>query len=418
MLNQILAMTWKDLKIFSRDPGALILTLVQPLMFILIMTYAMTGVYRTGDRPIELYVANEDPGKQAAAVIAQLEKTKGFRTVTTVDGKPLDRVTAEGLVRRGKASLALVFPPDFSQALERGVRATEAPQAKLILIVDPATPPQFVEPVAGTLQGILTRIAFTALTPHGLDYLFERVAPGTPASQRESLKRTVERSISGGAGGMGTPVTIERRPPSGMRAEKRPDSFQQNVPGYTIYGLFWIVSLLAVSVVREKKEGTFRRLIVAPVTKAALLAGKVIPYFCINLFQLALVFAVATLLMGMKLGHSPMGLLLVSLATAAAATGLGVLVAAFARTEAQASSLPILILLSLSALGGCFVPRFIMPARLQLLSLITPHAWALDAYQDLLVRGSGLVEVLPQVAVLAGFAALFFLVGIWRFRFD
>lgn len=60
---------------------------------------------------------------------------------------------------------------------------------------------------------------------------------------------------------------------------------------------------------------------------------------------------------------------------------------ALARTEAQLSGLTILLLITLSAVGGCFVPRFIMPEWLRTIGLVTPHAWALDAYQDLLVRG-------------------------------
>jgi ABC-2 type transport system permease protein len=120
----------------------------------------------------------------------------------------------------------------------------------------------------------------------------------------------------------------------------------------------------------------------------------------------------------MSLGNSPSGLVVVSLVAAATATGLGVLVAALARTEAQISGLTILVLLTLSALGGCFVPRFVMPEWLRTVGLVTPHAWALDAYQDLLVRGYGLFDVLPKLGTLAAFAVAFFLIGAWRFRFE
>ena len=78
----------------------------------------------------------------------------------------------------------------------------------------------------------------------------------------------------------------------------------------------------------------------------------------------------------------------------------------------------VLLLLTLSALGGCFVPRFIMPGWLRTIGLVTPHAWALDAYQDLLVRGYGLRQVLPKVGALAAFAGAFFGIGVWRFRFE
>jgi ABC-2 type transport system permease protein len=82
------------------------------------------------------------------------------------------------------------------------------------------------------------------------------------------------------------------------------------------------------------------------------------------------------------------------------------------------SGITVLLLLNLSALGGCFVPRFIMPEWLRTIGLVTPHAWALDAYQDLLVRGYGLLEVLPKVGGLAAFAIVFFAIGVWQFRFE
>jgi ABC-2 type transport system permease protein len=225
--------------------------------------------------------------------------------------------------------------------------------------------------------------------------------------------------MSGGLMEGQTPVaTVEQTSPPGMRMKKLPDVFQQNVPGYTIYGIFWIVSLLAVSVLREKQEGTFRRLLVAPMGRMAMLAGKLMPYYLINIVQIAIMLGVSSLLFRMNLGHSPAGLVVVSLAAAATATGLGVLVAALGRTEAQIGGLTVLLLLTLSALGGCFVPRFTMPDWLKTVGLITPHAWALDAYQDLLVRGYGLLEVLPKVGTLVAFALVFFTIGVWRFRFE
>jgi ABC-2 type transport system permease protein len=149
-----------------------------------------------------------------------------------------------------------------------------------------------------------------------------------------------------------------------------------------------------------------------------MLAGKLMPSYLINIIQIAIMLGVSSLLFKMSLGHSPVGLVVVSLAAAATATGLGVLVAALARTEAQIGGLTVLLLLTLSALGGSFIPRFIMPEWLQTIGLVTPHAWALDAYQDLLVRGYGVLKVLPKVGVLAAFALAFFGIGVWRFRFE
>jgi ABC-2 type transport system permease protein len=419
MLKQILALTWKDLKVFFKDRGAVVLIFVQPFMFILVMSYALSGIFRTGDRPILILAVNQDKGTQAAAVLHQLGEMKSFAVETTWQGQPLTQQKAEQLIIGGKRNLALIFPPDFSAVLEQNPAVRERRTTKVVFIVDPTTSSQLVEPIRGTLQGLLERTAFTAMVPKGVDYVFDTLAPQTPTKERENFRARAEGAMSGGLMEGQTPVaTVEQTSPPGMRMKKLPDVFQQNVPGYTIYGIFWIVSLLAVSVLREKQEGTFRRLLVAPMGRMVMLAGKLMPYYLINIVQIAIMLGVSSLLFKMNLGHSPAGLVVVSLAAAATATGLGVLVAALGRTEAQIGGLTVLLLLTLSALGGCFVPRFTMPDWLKTVGLITPHAWALDAYQDLLVRGYGLLEVLPKVGTLAAFALVFFTIGVWRFRFE
>ncbi|MBI3914658.1 MAG: ABC-2 transporter permease [Chloroflexi bacterium] len=419
MLNQILALTWKDLKIFFKDTGAVIFIFLQPFMFIVIMSYATAGMYGSGDRPREILAVNEDRGPQAAALIKQLDEMKGFDVVTMWEGQPLTREAAEKIVADGKRSMALAFPAEFSAALEQSPGAPNTRTTKIQIIVDPATPSYTVDPIAGTLQGLLERATFTAMMPRGIDLFFQQVAPQAPASQREAMKAEAQQSMSGGLLGGQTPVvTIEKMTPPGMRVTKFPDTFQQNVPGYTIYGIFWIVTMLASSVLQEKRDGTFRRLMVAPLNRAAMLAGKMLPYYIINLLQIVVMLGASSRLFGFALGSSPAGLIVVSLAAAATATGLGVLLSALARTEAQIGGMGTMLILAMSALGGSFVPRFTMPDWLKTAGLLTPHAWALDAYQDLFVRGFGLVDVLPKVGVLVLFAFVFFTVGVWRFRFQ
>jgi ABC-2 type transport system permease protein len=108
---------------------------------------------------------------------------------------------------------------------------------------------------------------------------------------------------------------------------------------------------------------------------------------------------------------------LVSLAVLAA-TGLGLLLAALDKTAEQIGGLSSLLVVTMAALGGVMVPRYIMPDFMETIGLISPHAWALTAYQDVLVRGYGIARILPEVAVLMGFAAVFFGVALWRFKWD
>lgn len=412
-------MTWKDLKIFLKDRGGIVLIFVQPFMFILVISYALSGAFSAAEHPIQILAVNQDAGTQAATLLNRLKEMKAFSVETSWEGHVLTLQEAERLIIERKRAFALIFPPNFSAVLEEDSGTPQGLTTKVLLIVDPNATKQIAELVLGSIQGLLERASYTAKIPKGVEDFFTPLGDQTSTKNSESLGAGLDEPGSRGLREQRTPaVTLERIAPTGMHVKKLPDVYQQNVPGYTVYGIFWIVNLLAVSVLREKREGTFRRLLVAPVSRMVMLIGKWIPYYLINIVQIVIMLGVSSVLFNMSLGHSAAGLVIVSLAAAATATGLGVLVATLARTEAQISGLTVLLLLTLSVLGGCFIPRFIMPEWLQTLGQITPHAWALDAYQDLLVRGYDFWDVLPKVGVLGVFAVIFFGIGVWRFRFE
>jgi ABC-2 type transport system permease protein len=204
--------------------------------------------------------------------------------------------------------------------------------------------------------------------------------------------------------------------PGDFEKSRKPTATEQNVPAYAIFGVFFIVLTLARGILKERIEGTFLRLLSAPLPKIAILVGKLLPYYLVNLVQIFLMFAVGVLIFRMRLG-SVGALLLISISLAAAATGLGLLVAALGRTESQVDTLSVLLAISLGALGGMMVPVFVMPKIMQKIALVTPHAWALQGYHDSIVRGLGAGDVLAEAAVLMGFALVFFSVALWRFRF-
>ncbi|MFN3706184.1 MAG: ABC transporter permease [Thermoflexales bacterium] len=345
------------------------------------MSYALASLFEPGEERIQLLAVNKDHGHQAAAILRQLDALDAFQVETAWQGQPLTRAAAEQLIVDGQRNLAVIFPPNFSGALEQDLATAQPITARILLIADPAAPAQLTEPLLGTLQGLIERRLFTAMIPNGLDFVFAQLSPQTPAEQRQNFKAQAEQAVSNSLpGGYKPLVEVKRITPAGMRAERLPNTFQQNVPGYTIYGIFWIVSLLASSVLQERREGIFRRLLTASLSRAVMLIGKLTPYYLINLAQLAIMLGASSLLFGISLGYSPIELIVVSLIAAASATGLGVLIAAIAHTEAQVGGLTILLLLTMSALGGCFVPRFLMPEWLRTLGLLTPQAWALEAY--------------------------------------
>lgn len=432
MIRQILAITWKDLKILLKDTGGLATLFLMPTMFIFVMTLALGGLFSSGgDNPIEILVVNDDTGTMGARIVEGLQSTEGFAVETEWDGAALTRARAEALIVDQKRSIAVIIPADFSDTIQHSVfnaPVGETPQkARIDLVVDPALSSQFVGPVKGTLTGLSQQALMKYIAPRGIDLFLDQIdrAAGAPipGEDRESLREQAVQSIVGG-GDSGSVLEVVQMQPAGMEIEQFPNAVQQNVPGWTLFGVFFISQTLATSLLEEKKVGTFRRLLVAPMSRAALLLGKLTPFLIVNLVQIVLMFAVGVFIIPLagppklELGLHPEALIPISLATSLAATGLGLLIAALAKTAEQIGGLGSLLVVTMAALGGVMVPRFVMPDFMQTVGLITPHAWALTAYQDVLVRGYDVARILPEVAVLMGFAVVFFGVALWRFKWD
>ena len=423
MLYQIYAMTVKDLKVLLRDRGTLITLFVIPIVFILIMSSAGIGGVRRSDDPLDVLVVNHDTGTVAAQAITAMQALDGIALQTELDGTTLTRERAEQAIVTGDYPIGVVFPADFSERVLQAATDPQSPAAVVSFVADPAANRQVLDPIQGAVVGFIQRAVAYAQAPRQAGATFEQMAREAPPEQAPLIAQIgtafAERlQSSGPAAGGGPGVRFEQATPANYVARDFPTPTEQNVPGYTIFGVFFVVQALATSMLREKQDGTFRRLMAAPLPRAAMLLGKLVPYYLVNLIQVASMFAIGVLVFGMGLGNTPGALVVVTLAAAAAATGLGLMIAALGKTVEQVGGIAALLSIVLSVLGGMMFPRFLMPEFMQSLSRFTPHAWALDGYQDIIVRGLSTGAVLPETGILLLFAAAFFGVALWRFRFD
>ncbi|NMB89620.1 MAG: ABC transporter permease, partial [Chloroflexi bacterium] len=394
MLNQIWAITIKEIKVLLHDRGALMALFLLPIAFILVMTVALEGVFEAGSssNPVEMLVINEDQGETAAKVIADLRTVDGLHLIEQLDDRPVTRAAAEEKIIAGEYGLAVVFPANFSKQIQAAATDPGAAAARVSFVSDPTVGTQLIAPARGMVQGYVERQASLAQAPQLTALGFKEMAAHAPAEQSSFILNvgdrfstefvSAEQMQSSNLG-----VAFETVSPAGLHIQHMPTSTEQNVPAYTIYGVFFIMQTIATGLHREKTDGTFRRLQAAPLSRFALLAGKLLPYYLINLVQIALMFTVGVAVFHMSLGNDPLALVLISLVTSAAATGMGLLLAAVGRTPEQVSSLGTLLSVVLAAVGGMMVPVFVMPDFMQQVALITPHAWALSGFQDVIVRG-------------------------------
>jgi ABC-2 type transport system permease protein len=424
MIRQLIAMTIKDLKVLFKDTGGIATLFLMPAMFLFVMSNALAGSFTRDDKLIDVLVVNDDRGAIGAALVDSLKTGGGFGIETEWENVPLTRASAEKLIVDQTRSIAVVIPADFSDQIQRASGAANPTAAKIDFIVDPAMSEQVLGPVKGAVAGMAQQAAMNSLMPMNIDAMLTAIdqnGGSVPAPVRAVIKSGATDTAARTGGSL---VELNQTQPAGMTVQQFPNTVQQNVPGWTLFGVFFIASLVATNILEEKKMGSFRRLLAAPMSRATMLLGKLLPYLIVNLIQITLMFAVGVFLLPLTglprldLGQHPEGLILVSVCASLAANGLGLLLAALGKTVEQVGGLSSLLVVTMAAVGGVMVPRFVMPQFMQTLSFVSPHAWALSAYQDILVRGYGITQILPACGALLLFAAAFFGVAVWKFKWD
>jgi ABC-type multidrug transport system permease subunit len=215
---------------------------------------------------------------------------------------------------------------------------------------------------------------------------------------------------------------FDNRPPPSIlnmsAGDRRAQRFQLLVPGYTVMFAFFLVLTVGWLFVSERRQGTLQRLRAAPLTRGQILIGKLIPCYIVSLIQGFFLIVAGRFLFDMHWGPKPLMLIPVVATTSIAAVGLSVLVASVARSESQVSIYGTLLVLVLGGLSGCLMPRYLMPEQMQQFAQFTPHAWALDAYQELLLENPHLSTVFVSCGVLTGFGIVFTALAWWLLKLD
>lgn len=354
----------KELLLLRRDPRALVRLVVLPVAFIALFGMVFKGEHGKAAKaqPLAMWAAPEV--RETPRIQAALTASTQFAIVPCGDAAEVTKKVADGTAVAG-----IVLPADFDPA--HGHPGT--------LVIDSDQSPQITGPLVGSIMGPTLR-AYEGLGPPPAVLT---VAPARPE------QHAMEAS-----------------------------SFQLVVPGNAVLFGFFIALTCALSFAEERRTGTWRRLLASPVPQPTLLIAKLLPYVALGAIQVSLLFLVGAIGFGMKINGSIPALIVLTIGVACCATALGLAIAAFSSTEKQISSLGSVLILIMGLLGGCMLPRVLMPPIIQQIGLAVPHGWALDGYNMVIVKGGGFRDIFRQLLAVYGFAIAFAYIGIRRFRFD
>ncbi len=383
----------KDLRLISRDRLALVLLVAAPVIVITVAGLSLATLYRSSEHLFP--VADLDGGEYAVRLLEAFEDFKELEVVL-VTAEEARRLVAD----TPGAGAALVIPEGFSDAFRAGE------PIELQLWRDPVKHFEglkiraAVERARGGLATtqIAARIAVVQVLTHAGDADFEALFEDSAGLAARLLDQSVglnEMSVFPG------PLEF--------------NTFDQNVPGFSItFLLLGMLFGVGVGFLDERDWGMLDRVAAMPVGVRRLATAKVLSRFTIGVAQMVLLFAFGRLLFGITLGPSLLALGLVIIGIAFAAAAFGLLAATLAPTREAILPMGTITVVAMAAIGGCWWPITIEPDWLQKLAHIFPTAWAMDGFNDLMLRNKSLTEVWPSFAALVGFGFLYLFLALNR----
>lgn len=260
-------------------------------------------------------------------------------------------------------------------------------------------------------------VVAAVMVPAGFSSRFENVRLIYDESRGE-LAMTVARIVEGvtqGFFGLQPPLTVE-----GIRgAYKRWNPVQHYVSGIGIMMVLMMGGMgVSTRIVTERKTGTLKRNLLAPIGKMSYLSGEFLSGFVIGCLQVVVFFGVGVGAFGLEIAGNVLLLALASALVISMSVGFGLLVSAFAGSTDAAVGAVQAFVFPASALGGLWVPVEVMPKFMQSAAQLFPTYYAMNAFQDVIVRGRGLLEISSSLAVLAAFAVAFLSLGLLLFKWE
>jgi ABC-2 type transport system permease protein len=382
-IRAVLAMAHVDLLRMVRDRTSLFFALVLPVLIIMVIGAANPG------RTLVLGVAGTGSGAGATA-----QELREHLAGQDVDIRDYDDAAAlRRDVRRNRLTGGMVVSDTYTEDLAAGRTG------QVDLVVDPTS-----QDAAQVRTRIGAAVSQQAARVDAARML--AAASGMPVGDALAAVAAVEPSVAT------VPVEVVRSGSGGLGDLA---VFDYALAGQLLLFLFLTQLTSGGDLVLAKRLGIVGRMLASPMGPRQVLLGAGAPRLVLGLVQTVLLVGLGITVFQVGFGNLVAVALILALFLLAS-SGAGLLVGAIARTPEQATSLGPPLGIALAMIGGCLWPLEIVPRAMQIVARATPHAWAMDAFIDVMGDGAGPADIVAPLGVLALFAAGLLTVGAWRLR--
>ena len=377
----------KEFLVLSRDKSGMAILFIMPVALVTIMALIQDAPFRDyQEMKIPALLVNRDQGELGRKIVDGLQQSNMFDITHSDDAT----ATVQQKMQSGEYEMAVVIPEQAGQRLESKVNAfvdetlaslgvaeekpngtdTAETQQHIEVYFKPGIKPSFKNMVMSSVKEVSSKLESESL----LEAFRNTLQSGNPDTSAEKQE-------------FGEFISFEVIQPDTESEARQLNSVQHNVPAWTLFGMFFIVISLAGSIIREREDGSYTRILTMPGSYLTVLGGKIITYLAVCLLQCLLMLGVGLTLLPMLglpelvVGNHVMAIAASALCSGLAATGYGVLVGTLFNTHQQSSTFGSVSVVILAALGGIWVPVFVMPEVVRVIAEYSPLYWGLNAFQ-------------------------------------
>ena len=403
---RVLTIALKDLTQILRDRKSFLFMLVMPIAFTFFFGFLIPSGDGESTPLLRVGVVDHDGGPLSAAVVTMLRQSGAVDVVHV----PSDREQqAAADVGAGNLAALVVIPEGL------GAESLAGGAPRVTLVLDAA------DPVGHGTKTVIETALRRALGAGEIARLSVVAAEGArPFGGDDERDAYIAGSLDRVAEAWNdVPLVVALRPATTVRAPERvaPGGFAQSSPGmivqFAIYGLMTAAAVL----VTERKAGALQRLLTTPASRAEVVAGKVLAMFLLVFAQQAILVGVGQLAFGVDYFRAPLATFLVMVSLALWAACMGLFIGAISKGEEQVIMWSLIAMFVFAAMGGAWFPLEVTGKTFATIGHMLPSAWAMDGFQNVVLRGQGLRGVTTPVLVLSGWAVAFFGLAVWRLRF-
>ncbi|MEC3877492.1 ABC transporter permease [Chryseobacterium salviniae] len=389
----------KEILLLKRDIGGIVIIFVMPLLLIVTITLIQDSTFKNMEgSKIPIIFIDNDRSEISESIKKQLENSKTFELLTDFNEK-----SAEKAVFGGDYQMAIVIPKNLTKDINSNIDSkvqsivssfgleTDSSAIKqntskakdIRLYFDPATNISFKNNVMNAVNKMVFEIENKKIYKAFQDQL------GTT----EDLKNS-------------SLIAFKEITPQKENIDVLPNSVQHNVPAWALFAIFFIVVPLSINLVKEKSQGTSVRARISPTPYFIHILGKTCTYLIICVIQFLLMVAVGIYLFPymdlpqFDVTGKMLPLIIVTIFAGLAAIGFGVLLGTVADTQEQSAPFGATSVVVLAAIGGIWVPVFLMPEFMQVIAKFSPMNWGLNAYYDIILRNSGIGGIAEEIIFL------------------